>query len=236
MRGRRDVGVMTIRQSMNQWLHGNVSVFHQIEPPLCQRFSNDTVKEMLDIAEDSADVALEKGAPIYDDYTLGKIVTGTSYSVAVPRPSRTMGTFHTHPFGSPFPSGKDVVEMIDSEDKILCIGRGGYRMTRVGCFTQPRDRDWMQMGIEIERAGMEVSAFNEEMREKHPGKVGFALRSYLNEHDTANWYRMIDLKDKEDRLGRKASKLTYPERPFVPDCSWDRPVEKWIRGISPGAP
>lgn len=217
------------------------STFHQIEPfqparelgrevGICQRFSPETITEMLKIAEVSADQYLEKGTSIREDYSLGNVVSGTPYTVTVPRVKDALGFFHTHPFGNVFPSGHDIVEMITHDDKIICIGRGGYLKVRVKCFTPTGDVEWEKIATETESLRQEISAFNEEMAIKHPEIVGAPLRQHLRYHDTPNWYRMSDLQWKRKKLWAKADKLTPLERPWVPVCSWQRDTEIEIKG------
>lgn len=229
------------RSGLQQW---QGSTFHQIASfgpstilgprvGICQSFSPETIKTMMEIAETSADEYLEKGAPLHADYSLGRVVTGGPYSVTVPRVKDAIGSIHTHPFGNVFPSGKDVVEMMSNDDKIMCIGRGGYLKVRVKCFTSTGDKDWEDIATEVEALRQEMSAFNEEMAIKHPEVIGAPLRQHLRYSDTPNWFRMTDLEWKRRKLFAKADKLTPLERPWVPVCSWERDTELEIRGGLP---
>lgn len=229
------------QSGLRQW---QGSTFHQLiqfgpSPTLgprvgiCQSFSPETIKTMMDITEASADVALEKGAPIHADYSLGTIVTGGPYSITVHRVKDAIGSIHTHPFGNTYPSGHDVVEMMAEDDKILCIGRGGYIKTRVKCFTPTGDTDWEKIATDVEVMRQKFNAFNEEMAIAHPELAGGPLRQHLRFHDTPNWYRMIDLEGERRKLRVKADKLTPLERPWVPVCSWERDTEIEIRGGIP---
>lgn len=48
--------------------------------------------------------------------------------------------FHTHPFGEPIPSHKDIMSLYkDPEEQISCIGAGDNRGKKVYCYEKPKD-------------------------------------------------------------------------------------------------
>lgn len=227
-----------MRKALIEWYgrwHG--PSLHQDSPrrdTTCGMFVN--WKEMMDTAEESADKNLEMGAPLLeheDTFPLGTMVTGSRFNVRVPRPKKSAGTFHTHPFGSLTPSGRDIVEMMSHDDKVMCIGRSGYIKTYLNCFIPQGDAEWVKMETKVEGYRQRAGAFNDEMRTKYPDKLGFALRSHLFQEDLENWKRLVSLENERHRIWREASRLTYPDKPYPAMCSWERDVDKYIRGIVP---
>lgn len=214
-----------MRKAFSEWY----SEYYQ--EPLCERFSPDTVKKMMKITEESADYYVEMGAPIYEDYTLGDVATGGKYKVKVAKPEGTLGSYHTHPFGLNLPSGMDILEMMANEDRIGCIGRGGYFTTSVNCYTPIEDRDWVVIKGKVFDLVSRIEAYNSEMETKYPEKKGDRLLKYLRRKDFDNWKRHWNMMREKSRLAAEAGDkwVATPGR-YKATCTWERPVERYIRG------
>lgn len=159
-----------IGQSFNSWLQhqNNVSVMRQ-EATICDYIPPNTKEQMIDISERSAKIRREKGAPITQDYTLGKERTGLEYKVPIPRPEGTIGTYHTHPHGWPSPSPHDVLDIMDKSDKVACIGATGKIGTKIQCFT-PGDSKWTKMKADFDKLNAEILRHNEKVWKRYKKK------------------------------------------------------------------
>lgn len=166
-------------QSLNNWLqrHG-ASVMGQ-EATVCDRFPENTRDKMWDISMDSARTGFvagifdpaklrEKGAPITKDYTLGTVRTGTRDRVLIPRPEGTIGTYHTHPFHSSFPSIIDAYEVLKHDDKVTCIGATGKPGTKIQCFT-PNKPKWDEIQYKFRLLVDDIKDYNNKVGAKLKG-------------------------------------------------------------------
>ncbi|MBA7666587.1 hypothetical protein ES703_74668 [subsurface metagenome] len=94
--------------------------------------------------------------------------TGTRERVAIPRPEGTIGTYHTHPFGSPFPSPIDIFEATKYNDKIMCIGSTGVPGTKIQCFT-PREPKWSEIQFKFRLLVDDIKDYNKKISAKFRG-------------------------------------------------------------------
>jgi len=237
---------MSIKQAMKQWVSSNnrVSVFHQDEgdiqdliedvetehyEPVCNQFKRGAFLRMLELTEKSADLYREIGAVINDDWTIGKPTVGDYYQVKVERPTEEdyKGTFHTHPFGAAVPTSKDIVEMIMSGDKIMCIGKGGYRQTQVKCYSnQYGNKDWNILENKVNNVNNAMSKFDTEMKQLYPDRKGTNLANFLANNDKLASKIKDELEIEKRRINESASKLV-PEKQ---SCSWERVPHMYIHG------
>ena len=134
-----------MRQALDNWLQRQGASVMRQEMLVCDAIPPHTKDAMINISTKSAAKEREMGAPITQDYTLGNVLTGTMEQVPVPRPAGTIGTYHTHPFGWAKPSTYDMLEALNKDDKIMCIGASGKIGTKIACFT-PKEPKWSELG------------------------------------------------------------------------------------------
>ena len=167
----------TISNALNKWLQRqqNISVMRQ-EVSVCEMLPPATKDKMINISEASAmypgeykpEKVRERGAPITQDYTLGDVKIGTRDRVAIPRPPGTLGTYHTHPWGSPFPSHLDTVDAMDKDDKLMCIGATGKAGTKIQCFT-PNKPKWSDLQYKFRLLADDIKDYNKRIGAKFKG-------------------------------------------------------------------
>jgi len=168
-----------IGQSLNNWLQRqNTSVLRQ-EATVCEAIPPRTREAMINISVNSAWKEREMGAAITHDYTLGKVMTGTRWTVPVPRPESTIGTYHTHPFGWARPSLYDLLDSLRYSDKIMCIGATGKPGTKIQCFT-PKEPRWSELRDKVIELFKDIMAFNKKVSATYKQR-GMELRKLLKE-------------------------------------------------------
>lgn len=144
---------MSMRDSLNKWLvgHSETSVMHQLEETIerisgnkpvaepgsvCEQIPEQTKSIMMDMARESMNENLEKGAAILEGYQMGVATTGDKNDVRVIRLPGTIGTYHTHTNGlTPKPSVLDIMESMAKDDRVMCLGSEGKIGTRIACYT-----------------------------------------------------------------------------------------------------
>lgn len=165
-------------QSLNNWLQKyDTSVMRQ-NMAICNYFPEHTKDAMIGISESSANILREKGAPITQDYTLGKVLTGTRNRVLIPRPPGTIGSFHTHPMGWTRPSPYDLLDALERNDKVMCIGASGKIGTKIACYT-PKDPRWSELRGEFASLAGSINEFNKGIGRRYKPK-GLKLRKLLD--------------------------------------------------------
>lgn len=194
------------------------------EVTVCDRFPEHTRGAMIAISEDSAFKEREMGAPITMDYTLGKVLTGTREKVLIPRPADTIGTYHTHPHGSSFPSPNDTLVTLLKDDKISCIGATGYPGTKIQCFT-PGPK-WSEFKERFNRLVSDISVYNKKIGAKFKGMTALEMKLNVATREP-EWAEEGDVlvrkrKDLEDMVKLHLRYLKYPEE-------WR--TRKWVDGF-----
>ena len=215
----------TIGQALNNWLQKqNTSVMHQ-EPTICDMLPPDTRESMISISVKSADKVREMGCPITHDYTLGKVITGTRERVPIPRPADSIGTYHTHPFGWARPSTYDILDALNKDDKVMCIGATGMIGTKIACFT-PKDPKWPKLRFKLRLLSDDINDFNKKIGEKYRQR-GIDLRNLLQEV-RPEWHEEgIGLERRRqalvDELNRQLLNMGYRKewRPQIKVNGWE---------------
>lgn len=198
-----------IGQALDNWLQRQgASVMHQ-EVTACERFPEHTKEAMWDISVASTrssfvegvfwpDKLREKGAPITHDYTLGNVRTGTIDRVLIPRPEETIGTFHTHPMGHPFPSHTDTLEVMDKDDKVTCIGASGKAGTKIQCFTANKPK-YSDIQYKFRLLDDDIKDFNKKVYSRWK-KRGPELLELLKSEAPGEYEQYLSLKRRKDAL------------------------------------
>jgi len=168
-----------IGQALNNWLQRQGTSIMRQEAMVCEAFPPHTKDAMIDISIKSADKEREMGAPITGDYTLGKVLTGTRTRVPIPRPTGTIGTYHTHPFGWAHPSSYDMLDAMNKDDKVMCVGASGKPGTKIKCFT-PKDPKWSELRYKLRLLSDDINDFNNRVGAKYRQR-GIDLRKLLKE-------------------------------------------------------
>jgi len=155
-----------IGQSLNNWLKRRGASVMRQEATVCEAIPPNTQEQMVAISLDSASKWREMGAAITHDYTLGRVFTGTQYKVLLPRPEGTIGTYHTHPFGAPFPSVTDALEAMSRGDNVMCIGSSGKPGTKIQCFT-PNKPKWNDLQFKFRLLLDDIKDYNKKLGKKY---------------------------------------------------------------------
>lgn len=205
---------MTMLSELKSWINSHYSDMRQeYKPPefredsgggVCERFPSKSRGLMIVASEHSAAHLKEVGMPIKEDFALGEPVKGTRWRVAIPRPKGTIGTFHTHPHRFPEPSGTDMLEALNKDDKVTCIGATGYTGTKIACY-EPKSPDWEKYRSKVWKLGEDMGVFNEYLRATYVDDDGKPLRgSELREAMKGNdpWKR-FELERRRNRLVRE---------------------------------
>ncbi|MBA7608353.1 hypothetical protein ES703_15530 [subsurface metagenome] len=166
-----------IGQALNNWLQRQGASVMRQEATVCEALPPNTQEQMIAISIDSAYKIREMGAAMTHDYTLGRVFTGTRDKVFLPRPEGTIGTYHTHPFGAPFPSITDTLEVMNRDDKITCIGATGKPGTKIQCFT-PNKPKWDDFQFKLRLLVDDIKDYNGKLSRKY-NKSGTGLRKLL---------------------------------------------------------
>ncbi len=193
----------------------------------CKEYPEDMWQEMLRITEESADRNVEMGASIRETgdpgdiskWKLAAIHSGNAYSVTIPRLRDSTGVFHTHPFGVHYPTGSDIIEMIANEDKVICIGRGGYSDVVVNCYGKPIFQSMENRTFELLNR---VEKFNSYIKEHYSGITGQNLRLWLAENDEPSLVIMRNLEQEKNQLQREAGSWSQQLFEHKQDCRWSR--------------
>lgn len=167
----------TISDALNNWLQRRGASVMRQEATVCDAIPPNTQEQMIAVSVDSASKIREMGAAITHDYTLGRVFTGTQYKVLLPRPEGAIGTYHTHPFGAPFPSIADTLEAMNRNDRLMCIGSSGKPGTKIQCFT-PNKPKWDDSQFKFRLLMDDIKDYNKKLGKKYM-KSGTILRRLL---------------------------------------------------------
>ena len=212
-----------IGDRLQTWLGRNASTMHQ-EATVCEALPPNTQEQMIAISIDSAHKMREMGAAITHDYTLGRVFTGTRDKVLIPRPEGTIGTYHTHPFGFPFPGITDSFEAMNRDDRVTCVGATGKPGTKIQCFTQNEPR-WSEFKARLNELMSAISEYNEKVGAKYKGTRA-EIRLKITEKEP-EWYRDgIALKK---RRGELEEIIRAELRSLAAPKEWTG--EKWVNGF-----
>lgn len=215
-----------MRQALNNWLQcqQNVSVMRQ-EVSVCDALPPRTREQMITISIDSAGKEREMGAPITHDYTLGGIRTGTRERVLIPRPEGTIGTYHTHPHGWPFPGIYDTLEVINHSDKITCIGATGKPGTKIQCFT-PNEPKWGELQFKFRLLVSDIGDYNKKVGAKFKGIAAEKLLQVARTEPY--WYE--EGKELQRRRDALENEINAQLRELASPKEWK--AGKWTNGFS----
>jgi proteasome lid subunit RPN8/RPN11 len=144
-------------EAFTHWREPDVSIM--CDSVICSRLPSGTVDAMKQITRESTDENREMGAAILPGYEMGEVNTGTGKSVAIKRPPNTIGLFHTHPRGLPVPSSQDILEMMNRNDKINCVGTSSSYGEKIACYT-PNDSAWDETRQQVRNLRGEISKWN----------------------------------------------------------------------------
>ncbi|MBU1374296.1 MAG: hypothetical protein KJ820_16330 [Bacteroidetes bacterium] len=108
------------------------------QSPVCAIIPEDTRNQMIKMVRESYDEGSEMGMAIRNGFELGPESTGSERDVTIIRPPDTIGTYHTHVHSSGIvqPGHQDILESLDKQDSVLCVGSYlPMSGTKINCFT-----------------------------------------------------------------------------------------------------
>lgn len=144
---------------------------------------------MLILSEKSLEDGGEYGGAFGPDMKLSNIIEGNAVEVGIPRSADTIGTYHTHPFGSPNPSAGDIQDILEHNDKVMCIGATGKIGTKIKCFS-PNDITWGKYKVEYDTLVADVTDFNQRAQGVFHTR-GKKLRAILREMSSPDYLTMV---------------------------------------------